>query len=66
MELAYIDVPDEFTGTVIEKLGQRKGELRNMDASSGAYTRLEFSIPARGLIGYRGRIHDVIPREMVS
>ena len=54
MELAYIDVPDEFTGTVIEKLGQRKGELRNMDASSGAYTRLEFSIPARGLIGYRG------------
>ena len=54
MELAYIDVPDEFTGTVIEKLGQRKGELRNMDAGSGAYTRLEFSIPARGLIGYRG------------
>ena len=54
MELAYIDVPDEFTGTVIEKLGQRKGELCNMDASSGAYTRLEFSIPARGLIGYRG------------
>ena len=53
MEL-HIDVPDEFTGTVIEKLGQRKGELRNMDASNGAYTRLEFSIPARGLIGYRG------------
>ena len=54
MELAYIDVPDEFTGTVIEKLGQRKGELRNMSTSNGSYTRLEFSIPARGLIGYRG------------
>lgn len=54
MELVYIDVPEEFTGTVIEKLGQRKGELRNMNAGSGSYTRLEFSIPARGLIGYRG------------
>ena len=55
MELAYIDVPNEFTGAVIEKLGQRKGELRNMGSiSGGTYTRLEFSIPARGLIGYRG------------
>lgn len=54
MEVAYIDVPDEFTGSVIEKLGQRKGELQNMGTSSGGYTRLEFSIPARGLIGYRG------------
>lgn len=54
MELAYIDVPDEFTGTVIEKLSMRKGELRNMSTSNGGYTRLEFSIPARGLIGYRG------------
>ena len=54
MESAYIDVPDEFTGTVIEKLSQRKGELRNMGASNGGYTRLEFLIPARGLIGYRG------------
>lgn len=54
MELAYIDVPDEFTGTVIDKLSQRKGELRNMGMSNGGYTRLEFSIPARGLIGYRG------------
>ena len=53
MELAYIDVPDEFTGIVIEKLGQRKGELRNMTPSNGGYTRLEFLIPARGLIGYR-------------
>ena len=55
MELAYIDVPNEFAGAVIEKLGQRKGELRNMASiSGGTYTRLEFSIPARGLIGYRG------------
>ncbi|WP_343247800.1 translational GTPase TypA [Diplocloster hominis] len=54
MELVYIDVPDEFSGSVIEKLGQRKGELRNMGASNGGYTRLEFSIPSRGLIGYRG------------
>lgn len=54
MEAAYIDVPDEFTGVVIEKLGQRKGELRGMGTSNGGYTRLEFSIPARGLIGYRG------------
>ena len=54
MELAYIDVPDEFSGSVIEKLSQRKGELRSMGAASGGYTRLEFSIPSRGLIGYRG------------
>ena len=54
MELAYIDVPDEFSGTVIEKLSQRKGELRTMGTASGGYTRLEFSIPSRGLIGYRG------------
>ena len=55
MELAYIDVPNEYAGAVIEKLGQRKGELRNMGSiSGGVYTRLEFSIPARGLIGYRG------------
>ncbi|MEF9941691.1 MAG: translational GTPase TypA [Lachnospiraceae bacterium] len=54
MEIAYIDVPDEFTGVVIDKLSQRKGELRGMGASNGGYTRLEFLIPARGLIGYRG------------
>ena len=54
MELAYIDVPDEFSGTVIEKLSQRKGELRNMSVAGNGSTRLEFSIPARGLIGYRG------------
>lgn len=54
MELTYIDVPEEFSGSVIEKLSQRKGELLNMGAASGGYTRLEFSIPSRGLIGYRG------------
>ena len=54
MELAYVDVPEEFSGSVIEKLSGRKGELRNMSAASGGYTRLEFSIPSRGLIGYRG------------
>ena len=54
MELAYIDVPDEFSGTVIQKLSLRKGELQGMSASNSGYTRMEFSIPARGLIGYRG------------
>ena len=54
MELAYIDVPEEFSGTVIEKLSQRKGELQSMTPAAGGYTRLEFSIPSRGLIGYRG------------
>lgn len=54
MELAYIDVPDEFSGAVIQKLSERKGELLNMGTGTGGYTRLEFSIPSRGLIGYRG------------
>ncbi len=54
MERAYIDVPDEFSGVVIEKLSQRKGELISMSSISGGYTRLEFLIPSRGLIGYRG------------
>lgn len=54
MELAYIDVDEEFSGTVIEKLSQRKGELRNMSMAGTGSTRLEFSIPSRGLIGYRG------------
>ena len=54
MELAYIDVPDDCTGSVIQKLSQRKGELQNMTAANGGYARLEFSIPSRGLIGYRG------------
>lgn len=54
MERAFIDVPEEFSGTVIEKLSQRKGELQNMSHASGGYQRLEFLIPSRGLIGYRG------------
>ena len=54
MERAYVDVPDEFTGAVIEKLSQRKGELQNMTPITGGFTRVEFKIPARGLIGYRG------------
>ena len=53
MELVYVDVPDEFSGAVIEKLSMRKGELLNMNPSGTGYTRLEFSIPSRGLIGYR-------------
>ena len=54
MELAYIDVPEEFSGSVIQKLSLRKGELQGMSIGQGGYTRLEFSIPSRGLIGYRG------------
>ena len=54
MELAYVDVPEEFSGTVIQKLSLRKGELRGMSIGQGGYSRLEFSIPSRGLIGYRG------------
>ena len=54
MELAYVDVPEEFSGTVIQKLSLRKGELQGMSIIGGGYTRLEFSIPSRGLIGYRG------------
>ena len=54
MEIAYVDVPDEFTGTVIQSLSQRKGELRNMTPITGGFTRVEFRIPSRGLIGYRG------------
>lgn len=54
MEHAMVDVPEEFAGIVIERLGQRKGELINMHSSGNGHTRLEFSIPARGLIGYRG------------
>ena len=54
MEQVYIDVPEEFAGNVIEKLGQRKGELVNMTPGHSGTTRLEFMIPSRGLIGYRG------------
>ena len=54
IERAYVDVPDEFQGSVIEKLSTRKGELQGMTPLGAGYTRLEFLIPARGLIGYRG------------
>ncbi|WP_026503597.1 translational GTPase TypA [Butyrivibrio sp. NC3005] len=53
MEKCYIDVPEEFSGAVIQTLSQRKGELANMGTANGGYTRLEFNIPSRGLIGYR-------------
>jgi GTP-binding protein len=54
MERAFIDVPEEFSGSVIEKLSNRKGELQGMGSIGGGFTRLEFLIPSRGLIGYRG------------
>lgn len=54
MELVYIDVPEEFSGSVIQKLSTRKGELQGMSPAADGTTRLEFYIPARGLIGYRG------------
>ena len=54
MEIAYVDVPDEFSGNVIQKLTQRKGVLNGMSPLASGYTRLEFEIPSRGLIGYRG------------
>jgi GTP-binding protein len=55
MELVTIDVPEEYTGTVIEKLGARKGEMINMVNGKGGRVRIEFSIPARGLFGYRSQ-----------
>ena len=53
IEIATIDVDQQYTGSVIEKLGRRKGELIDMTPTSSGYTRLIFRIPARGLIGYR-------------
>lgn len=53
IEIATIDVDQEYTGSVIEKLGRRKGELIDMTPTSSGYTRMIFRIPARGLIGYR-------------
>ena len=54
MEIAYVDVPEEFSGTVIQKLSERKGELQGMSTASDGSVRLEFHIPSRGLIGFRG------------
>jgi len=56
IERLTIDVPDEFTGAVMEGVGQRKAELINMAPSSGGFTRMEFKIPARGLVGYRDKL----------
>ena len=53
MERLVIDVPDEFSGSVIEKLGSRKGQMENMYPTNDGYMRIEFKIPSRGLIGYR-------------
>ena len=54
MELAYIDVPEEYSGTIIQKISERKGALQGMSLASDGSTRLEFEVPARGLIGFRG------------
>ena len=53
IEIVTIDVEEGFVGTVIEKLGTRKGELQDISNTSSGYTRLTFEIPSRGLIGYR-------------
>jgi GTP-binding protein len=53
IENLIIDVPEEFTGVVMEKIGLRKGEMTNMETGKQGYVRLSFTIPARGLIGYR-------------
>ncbi|MEO0407326.1 MAG: translational GTPase TypA, partial [Cyanobacteria bacterium P01_A01_bin.135] len=53
-EQLVMDVPDEAVGSCIERLGQRKGEMQNMMAGGNGRTQLEFTIPARGLIGFRG------------
>lgn len=54
IERVYIDVPENYVGAVIEKLGARKGELVNLTALSESMRRLEILIPSRGLFGYRG------------
>ena len=50
IEIAYVDVPEEFSGTIIQKLSERKGELQGMSTASDGTVRLEFSIPSRGLL----------------
>jgi len=56
IEHLVVDVPDEYTGAVMEKLGNRKAEMANMQPVSQGYTRMEFKIPARGLVGYRSEL----------
>ena len=53
IELLIIEVPEEYVGNVMQKIGSRRGELENMGTREGGSTHLEFRIPARGLIGYR-------------
>ena len=53
IETLVVNIPDDSVGTVIEKLGRRKGEMVNMEPAEEGHTKIEFSIPARGLIGYR-------------
>lgn len=53
IERLVVNVPDDCIGTVIEKIGNRKGEMLNMEPAESGHTKLEFKIPARGLIGYR-------------
>ena len=56
VEFLVVDVPDEYVGSVIEKLSERKGQMLNMNAGSNGFTRLEFNIPSRSLIGYRSQL----------
>lgn len=56
IERVTIDVPEEFTGTVIEGISTRRAELQSMAPSAGGFTRLEFKVPARGLVGYRDKL----------
>lgn len=56
MELLIVDVPDEYTGAVIQTLSERKAQMLNMHAGNSGYTRIEFNIPSRSLIGYRSQL----------
>ncbi len=56
MELLIVDVPEEYTGTVIQTLSERKAQMLNMNAGNSGNTRIEFNIPSRSLIGYRSQL----------
>lgn len=56
MEMLVVDVPDEYVGAVIEKLSERKGQMLNMNAGTNGFTRIEYNIPSRSLIGYRSQL----------
>ncbi|MBO5370851.1 MAG: translational GTPase TypA [Clostridia bacterium] len=56
MEFLVVDVPDEYTGTVIQTLSERKAQMLNMNAGNSGFTRIEFNIPSRSLIGYRSQL----------